>query len=294
MIYCPLSPFPDVFTQGNPSDLVGAEPQQVSRHQIPGVKSRQVNHIFGSCNDERSRPESSIRDEIDLVEQCFGRVKNMGSDSRTFFKNLDEEAWGLITAWGHVFSGLSSKRCVVAGIINGTGNTIQIKSTKLVEGGSPCYTIPTKEYDPEQGLLHAGGCILFFGWGNVPNLLNAGGVFMHIETNGFICDLGGQKSRESYAEAMAGCQVGFCKFCTNTPGRPANLLFRLTLCSSCSSVSVQQWRRATMTMAGGQNTGCLFGQPANAQQHNSYHNSFLFFSDQDLQIPILPMTTSNL
>lgn len=202
-----LTPFN--FLQGNPSDLVGAEPQQVSRHQISGIKSRQVNHIFGSCNDERSRSEITIRDEIDLVEQCFARVKKMGSESPTFFKTLDEEAWGLITCWGHVFSGLSSRRCVVAGIINGTGHSIQIKSTKLVEGGSPCYTIPTKEYDPEQGLLHAGGCILFFGWGNVPNLLNAGRVFMHIETNGFICHLGGEKSRDTFAEAMPGFQVGF-------------------------------------------------------------------------------------
>jgi len=173
------------------------------------VKSRQVNYIFGSCNEFSNRREGSVKDEIDLVEKCFGRVKSMGSESPTFFKNLDEEAWGLITSWGQVFSGLSSKRCVVAGIINGTGNSIQIKSTKLVEGGSPCYTIPTKEYDPEQGLLHAGGCILFFGWGNVPNLLNAGSVFMHIETNGFICNLGGQKSRDTYAEATPGCQVGF-------------------------------------------------------------------------------------
>lgn len=85
-----------------------------------------------------------------------------------------------ISSWGQVFSGLSSRRCIAAGIINGTGNSIQVKSTKLVEGGSPCYSIPTKEFDPEQGVLKAGGAIIFFGWGVVPNLLQAGNVFMHI------------------------------------------------------------------------------------------------------------------
>jgi len=85
-----------------------------------------------------------------------------------------------ISCWGQVFSGLSSRRCIAAGIINGTGNSIQVKSTKLVEGGSPCYSIPSKEFDPEQGVLKAGGAIIFFGWGVVPNLLQAGSVFMHV------------------------------------------------------------------------------------------------------------------
>ena len=51
-----------------------------------------------------------------------------------------------------------------------------------MEGGSPCYSIPTKEFDPEQGVLKAGGAIIFFGWGVVPNLMQAGNVFMHIGT----------------------------------------------------------------------------------------------------------------
>jgi hypothetical protein len=199
--------------QGNSSELnsslLSNEPESLSRHQIPGVKGRQVNHIFGSCNTTRHRLESSVKDEIDLVEQCFARVKCMGSESPTFFRTLDEETWSLITSWGQVFSGLSSKRCIVAGVINGTGLSLQIKSTKLMEGGSPCYTLPTKEFDAEQGILHAGGCVIFFGWGVVPNLLQAGNVFMHIETNGFICDLADQKSRDTYAEAMPSYQVGF-------------------------------------------------------------------------------------
>jgi hypothetical protein len=191
------------------SSILNAGPESLSRHQIPGIKAPQVNHVFGSCNQNRTRLSSSVKDEIDLVEQCFTRVKSMGSDSSTYFRSLDEEAWSLVCSWGQVFSGLSSRRCIVASIINGTGNAIQIKSTKLVEGGSPCYSIPTKEFDTEQGILNPGGVIIFFGWGVVPNLLQAGRVFMHIETSGFIGDLSDQKSRETYAEAMPGFQVGF-------------------------------------------------------------------------------------
>jgi hypothetical protein len=205
------------FVQGNSSSnladlnssLLNHQHESLSRHQIPGIKKRQVNHVFGSCNNQRKRLSSTIKDEIDLIEQCFGRVKVLGSESSTFLKTLDEEAWTLVNSWGQVFSGLSSRRCIAASIINGTGNSIQIKSTKLVEGGSPCYSIPTKEFDPEQGVLKAGGAIIFFGWGVVPNLLQAGNVFMHVETNAFICDLSDQKSHATYAEAMPGYQVGF-------------------------------------------------------------------------------------
>lgn len=157
----------------------------------------------------RKRLSSTIKDEIDVIEQCFARVKVLGSESATFFAKLDEEAWTLVNSWGHVFSGLSSRRCIAASIINGTGGDIQIKSTKLMEGGSPCYSIPTKEFDSEQGFLRAGGAIIFFGWGVVPNLLQAGSVFMSIETNCFVCDLSDHKSRDTRAEAFAGFQVGF-------------------------------------------------------------------------------------
>lgn len=187
----------------------GNDDVDISLLSIPGLKARQGNHVFGSCNQTRKRLESSIKDEIDLIEQCFGRVKKMGSESKSFFEVLDEEAWTLVSCWGQVFSGLSSRRCIVASVINGTGNDIQIKSTKLVEGGSPCYSIPTKEFDPDQGVLHAGGVIIFFGWGVVPSLLQPGNVFMHIETNAFITDLADKKSRDTYAEAMSGYQVGF-------------------------------------------------------------------------------------
>jgi len=183
--------------------------EKLSRYRIPGIKSKQVNHVFGSCNKTKKRLSSTIKDEIDVIEQCFARVKVLGSDSPTFFATLDEEAWTLVNSWGQVFSGLSSRRCIAASIINGSDSVIQIKANKLVEGGSPCYSIQTREFDAEQGMLHPGGAIIFFGWGVVPNLLQAGNVFMNIETNAFVCDLSVQKSRDTYAEALPGYQVGF-------------------------------------------------------------------------------------
>lgn len=191
------------------NELLHGGLEDISNFDIPGIKVRQVNHVFGSCNNTRKRLSSNIKDEIDVIEQCFARVKKSGSNSREFFKTLDEEAWHLINSWGQVFSGLSSRRCIAASIINGTGFDIQIKSTKLVEGGSPCYSIPTKEFDAEQGVLHPGGVIIFFGWGVMPNLLQAGNVFMTIETNAFMTDLSDHKGRETYAETMPGYQVGF-------------------------------------------------------------------------------------
>ncbi|KAL3944397.1 MAG: hypothetical protein SGBAC_001521 [Bacillariaceae sp.] len=177
--------------------------------KIPGVKSQQSRHVFGSCNAMKKRLPSGVKDEIDLIEQCFERIKRLGSASNRYFASIDEEAWNLVSCWGQVFSGLSSRRCIAASVINGTGGDIQIKSTKLVEGGSPCYSLPTKEFDPDQGVLHAGGVILFFGWGVVPSLLQPGNVFMHIETNGFIADLADQKSRDTLAEATSGYRIGF-------------------------------------------------------------------------------------
>mmetsp|Transcript_26354 Transcript_26354/g.38191 ORF Transcript_26354/g.38191 Transcript_26354/m.38191 type:complete len:127 (-) Transcript_26354:27-407(-) len=105
---------------------------------------------------------------------------------------------------------------MAVGIINGTGSDLQIKSTKLLEGGSPCYTIPTKEFKEDQNLLRPGGAIILFGWGVVPNLLQDGRVFMNIETNAFVADLSVWKSQSSktklqstYALPMPGYQVGF-------------------------------------------------------------------------------------
>jgi len=173
---------------------------------LPGIQAPQLDHIFGSCNNVRKKLNSTIKDEIDVVEQCFARVKELDSSSPDFFRTLDENAWGLIDSWGQVFSGLNSRRCITAGLINGTGYDVQIKSTKLVEGGSPCYSIPSKEFDAEQGLLKPGGCVLFFGWGVVPNLLQPGNVVMSIETNACEVDL---SIRTNYSGAKAGYHVGF-------------------------------------------------------------------------------------
>jgi Vacuolar-sorting-associated 13 protein C-terminal len=193
----------------NCNNVGGNDDVELSMKSIPGIKSSQGKYVFGSCNKDRKRLASTIKDEIDLIEQCFGRVKRVGSEQPKFFVTLDEEAWTLVSCWGQVFSGLSSRRCIAASIINGTGEDIQIKSTKLLEGGSPCYSIPTKEFDADHGVLHAGGVIIFFGWSQQPSLLQQGNVFMHIETNAFTADLAHAKSRDIYAEAFAGYELGF-------------------------------------------------------------------------------------
>lgn len=189
--------------------LLNADPESLSRQRIPGVKARQVNHIFGSCNNSRNRIGVDVANEVDLVDQCRTRVRRMESTSSTFFKVLDEEAWSLVSSLGQLFSGLSSRRCIVASIINGTGNPIQIKSTKLYEGESQCYSLVTKEYDSFQGILMPGGVTMLFGWGVVPNLVQAGSVFMYVETNAFVSNLTDQKNSTTDAIALPGYQVGF-------------------------------------------------------------------------------------
>ena len=54
-----------------------------------------------------------------------------------------------------------------------------------------------------------GGIIIFFGWSQQPSLLQPGNVFMHIETNAFTADLAHTKSRDVYAEAFTGFELGF-------------------------------------------------------------------------------------
>ena len=149
------------------------------------------------------------KDVIEVIEQCYGRVKQLGSESPIFFKSIDEEAWILISSWGQVYSGLRKRRRLAVGLINGSGHGIQIKSTMLVEGGSPCYAIPSKEYNQEQDILHPGGAIIFFGWGAEPSLAQAGRVFMKIETSAFMCELSDRKSMATYATPLHGFEVGF-------------------------------------------------------------------------------------
>jgi len=167
--------------------------------------------VFGTVNSNRKPMTLLTKDVIEVIEQCYARVKLLGSEQRTFFQSLDIEAWTLISSWGQVYSGLSSKRCLVAGFINGTGEKIQVKSTMLVEGGSPCYAIPSKEYDQEEDILDPGGAIILFGWGAVPSLAQAGRVFMTIETSAFLCALSDRKStaKTTFATAFDGFEVGF-------------------------------------------------------------------------------------
>ena len=178
-------------------------------NSIPGFQSYNTKHTFGSCNKTRRQLPTDIKDEIDLIEQCFCRVKQLGSQSPDYLETLDNECWSLVSCWGQIFSGLSSRRCIAAGLINGTGVPIQIKTTLLTEGGSPCYSIPTSEFDVEQGMLREGGSMIFFGYGVVPSLLQAGDVFMHIETNSFIADLSVSKGPDTSVEATPGFLAGF-------------------------------------------------------------------------------------
>lgn len=171
------------------------------------MKSRQVNHTFGSFNNTRRR--LVVNDEVELIQKARARMKRIEHSSSTYLKSLDEEGWSLVSLFGQIFSGLSSRRCIVAGIINGTGGPIQIKSTDLIEGDSLCYSLSTKEFDTEQGILHAGGATLLFCWGVAPNLAQSGSVFARIETNTFVSEVADKKGSATYATALPGYQVGF-------------------------------------------------------------------------------------
>merc|ERR550539_1828139 len=104
---------------------------------IPGIEAYQEDHIFGSINNVQMPFDISYNDEIEVIEKCFSRVKHLGSEMESFFATLDAESWVLVSSWQYLFSGLNSRHCMVAGFINGTGVDIQLKTTKLVQGGSP-------------------------------------------------------------------------------------------------------------------------------------------------------------
>jgi len=132
----------------------------------------------------------------------------MGGESPSFFSSLDEEAWSLIDCWSYLFSALNSRRCVIAGLINASNVDLQIKSTSLVEGGSPLFQIPSRDYDEGQAILHPGAAMIFFAWGVAPSLQHIGGVFMNIETNAFVCNLL-DRSHSTSLVPVSGYQVGF-------------------------------------------------------------------------------------
>mmetsp|Transcript_18923 Transcript_18923/g.40971 ORF Transcript_18923/g.40971 Transcript_18923/m.40971 type:complete len:1580 (+) Transcript_18923:41-4780(+) len=176
---------------------------------LPGIKAVQVGHVFGSVNRHLIFEASDINDETEFIKRCYTRVNRIGSFMPNLFQRLDQEAWLLISFVGQMFKGLSSRRCISAGVINGTGDTIQLISTKLIQGGSKCYTIPTIEYDKNQGILHPGGAVIFFGWGAVPSLLQPGKVLMHIETNLFVSNLSDSISQSTATQVLPSWQVDF-------------------------------------------------------------------------------------
>lgn len=146
----------------------------------------------------------STDDEIEVIENCFARVQHLGGELPTYLSCLDEESWALVSSWRYLFSGIKSRHCMVAGFINGTGANIQIKSTKLVQGGSPCYNIPTRDYDETNCVLGPGAAIIFFAWGLQPTLKHEGQILMNIETNAFNCYLMNKKSHLTSLEALSG------------------------------------------------------------------------------------------
>lgn len=164
----------------------------------------QTNHIFGSVNKEEMPFNNFNYDAIEIVESCFTRVQHLGGESSTYFASLDQESWALISSWRYLFSGLKSRHCMVAGFINGTGSQIQIKSVKLVQGGSPCYHIPTRDYDETNNILGPGGAILFFAWGAPPTLKHEVQIVMSIETNAFFCNFINKKSTMTSLESLSG------------------------------------------------------------------------------------------
>ncbi len=162
---------------------------------MPGIDPFQADYIFGSVNSkEKAFEHFSIHDEFDIIEKCFARVQHLSCDTEDFFSSLDDESWSLISNWRYLFSGLKSRHCMVAGFINGTDTKIQIKSTILIQGGSPCYHIPSRDYDETFGSLSPGSAIIFFAWGMPPSLNHEGNIHMSIETNAFFCNLHNKNS----------------------------------------------------------------------------------------------------
>ena len=176
---------------------------------LPGIKCTQSRHVFGSVNRPVKMNSVDLENEIELIQKCYYRVNELRSSMSNYFRRLDQEAWSLVNSWSQVFTGLSSRRCISIGILNGTSETIQIKSARIVEGGSACYTIPSSEFDKRQGTLSAGGAVIFFGWGAAPSLLQPGRALISIETNVFACNLSDRKRHSTTLQALAGYSVGF-------------------------------------------------------------------------------------
>ena len=180
----------------------------MSYTNLPGVKCPQKAHIFGSLNADFKVQSSDLDSEVKLVERCNSHVNILSSILPDFFMRLDQAAWHLVNCSTQLFTGLSSRRCVLIGLLNGTNETIQIKSAYLIEGGSPCYIVATGEYNKQQGTLKPGGAVIIFGWGAAPSLLQPGRVLIKIETNFFTCSMSDKKGRECVIHSLPGYQVG--------------------------------------------------------------------------------------
>jgi len=182
---------------------------KITHTNLPGIKSPQAAHIFGSLNTNLKVPPSDLHSDAKLVQRCYSQVNELSSSIHDFFIRLDQEAWFLVNSSAQLFTGLSSRRCVSIGLLNGTNETIQIKSAKLIEGGSPCYIIPSKEYDKIQGTLKPGGAVIICGWGASPSFLQSGRVLINVETNLFSGDMSDRKGIETTIHSLPGYQVGF-------------------------------------------------------------------------------------
>lgn len=214
------------------SMYVNCRLKDISTLNLPGFNNELRSHLFGSVNKKSRWIRLRSREDTDVIEQCFARVKSLGNELEDFFLGLDAEAWFLVDAWwvfklqflcpaiycsdsfgcsssirSQVYTGLNSRRRVVVGIINGTGTDIQIKQSRVEEGGSPCYIIPGIDYDHDQSILKPGGGMLLFAWGSPPSFNNAGKVHINLETNAFLLEISDRISESSKALPFPGYQV---------------------------------------------------------------------------------------
>ena len=180
-----------------------------NKHRDPNGGQLGQDHTFGRCNIRKTMLISEAKNEFQVISHCRARTTSLNSKSQAFHQHIDEISWTLLDSFCNLFSGLRSRRCIVAGLINGTSKSIQIKSKKLVEGGSMCHCIPTREFDDNRGLLGPGGAIIFHGWGMSPNLSRSGNIFMTVETNAFVCDFTADKMTATDVMTLSGYRVEF-------------------------------------------------------------------------------------
>lgn len=175
---------------------------------LPGVKSNS-SFIFGNVNRVLLNIAAvELTNVSEFIRKSRSRIGRLDGFMTNYFQCLDEEAWLLVNFVGQAFTGLYSRRCVAVGLINGTGDDIQVLSSKLMQGGSRCYVLPTLKYDETHGFLHPGGAIIFLGWGG-PSLLQPGNVVMHIETNVGGITLGDCNTKLTSSKVISSWDISF-------------------------------------------------------------------------------------